>query len=86
MSTDNQLNAFMAFLQYVYGNHCPLEEGEVTMILVLANKYCMSRLKTLCELYISKIVEKASDRSIANGELDVIGEWLSETLELKKYI
>ena len=78
------LDAFMAFLQYVYGDHCPLEEGEVTMIPVLANKYCMSRLKALCELYISEIVEKASDGSIANGELDVIGECLSETLEVKQ--
>ena len=37
-----------------------------------------------CELYISEIVEKASDGSIANGELDVIGECLSETLEVKQ--
>ena len=68
------LDAFMAFLQYLYGDYCPLGEGEVTMILVLANKYCVSRLKALCELYISEIVEKVSDRSFANGELDVIGK------------
>lgn len=68
------LDAFMAFLRYVYGDHCPLEEGEVTAVLVLANKYCMSKLKALCEFYISEIVEQASDSSIATGELDVIGK------------
>ena len=76
------LDAFMAFLRYVYGDHCPLEEGEATTILVLANKYCMSRLKALCELYISEIVEQASDSSITTGELDVIGK--QKIIELKQ--
>ena len=64
----------MAFLQYLYADDCPLEEGGATMILVLANQYGVNRLKALCELRISEIVEEASESSIANGELDVIGK------------
>ena len=69
------VNTFMAFLQYLYTDHCPIEEGEATMILVLANQYCVDRLKALCELYISKTVEKATEVSIANSELNVIGKY-----------
>ena len=65
----------MAFLQYLYTDHCPIEDGEATMILVLANQYCTNRLKALCELYISKSVEKATEVSIANSELSVIGKY-----------
>ena len=63
----------MVFLQYLYGDHCPLEK-EATMILVLANKYGVDRLRALCELYISEVVEKASEESIVDGKLDVIGK------------
>ena len=64
----------MAFLQYLYADDCSLEEGGAAMILVLANQYGVNRLKVLCELRISEIVEEASEASIANGELDVIGK------------
>ena len=69
------LKTFMAFLQYLYTDHCPIEEGEATVIMVLANQYCVNRLKALCELYISKTVEKATEVSIANSELSVIGKY-----------
>ena len=64
----------MAFLQYLYADDCPIEEGGTTMILVLANQYGVNRLKALCELRISEIVGKASESSIADGKLDVIGK------------
>ncbi len=34
----------------------------------------MSRLMSLCELYISKHVERATKHSIAKADVDVIGE------------
>ena len=68
------LKTFMAFLQYLYTDHCPIDEGEATMIMVLANQYCINRLKALCELYISKTVEKATEVSIANLDINVIGK------------
>ena len=55
----------MAFLQYLYTDHSPIEEGEATMILAMADQYCVNRLKALCELHIGKIVEKTSEESVA---------------------
>ncbi len=38
------------------------------------NRYVMSRLKSLCELYISKHVQRATKDSIAKTNVDIIGE------------
>ncbi len=38
------------------------------------NRYVMSRLMSLCELYISKHVERATKDSIAKANVDIIGE------------
>ncbi len=38
------------------------------------NRYMMSRLMSLCELYISKHVERATKDSIAKTNVDIIGE------------
>ena len=43
-------------------------------ILELSNKYVIPRLMALCELYVSKQVEKATARSIAEADVDVIGK------------
>ena len=63
----------MAFLQYLYTDHCPIEEGEVTMILAMADQYCVNRLKALCELHIWETVEKTSEESVA--KLNVVGKY-----------
>ena len=69
-----ELDEFMAFLQYLYTDSCPIEEGGATIILVLANQYGVNRLKALCEQRIKEIVRDASEASIADGKLDVIGK------------
>ena len=43
-------------------------------ILELSNRYVMPRLMVLCELYISKEVERATAESIAQADIDVIGK------------
>ena len=55
----------MAFLHYLYTDHCPIEEGKATMILAIADYYCVHRLKALCELHIVKMVEKTNEESVA---------------------
>ena len=44
-------------------------------ILELSNLYVMPRLMSLCELYVSKEVEKETADSIAQAQVDVIGEF-----------
>ena len=40
---------------------------------MLANQYQVNRLLALCELYISKHVEKAVEKSIKDADINIIG-------------
>ena len=70
---DVTMETFMAFLEYLYTDHSPIEDGDSFGILVVANQYCVPRLLALCELYISKQVERAVQKSIKDAEIDIIG-------------
>ena len=67
------LDTFLAFLEYLYTDHSPIEDGDSLGILELSNQYVMPRLTALCELYISKHVERATSDSIARADVDIIG-------------
>lgn len=71
--TDTPVDNFLALLEYLYTDHAPIEEGDSTGILVLANEYCIERLITLCELYISKEVDRAIANGIEKAEINVVG-------------
>ena len=68
-----RLDTFLAFLEYLYTDHSPIEDSDSVGILELANQYVMPRLTALCELYISKHVEQATSESIAKADVDIIG-------------
>ena len=71
--SDVPLDDFLAFLEYLYTDHAPIEDGDSIGILILSNQYVMKRLMSLCELYITKQVDKACAKSIAEADVDVIG-------------
>ena len=60
-------------MEYLYTDHSPIEDSDSIGILELANQYVMPRLTALCELYISKHVERATSESIAQADVDIIG-------------
>eukprot|EP01102_Stenamoeba_stenopodia_P004108 TRINITY_DN1428_c0_g1_i1.p1 TRINITY_DN1428_c0_g1~~TRINITY_DN1428_c0_g1_i1.p1 ORF type:complete len:703 (+),score=172.21 TRINITY_DN1428_c0_g1_i1:118-2226(+) len=66
------LDSFLPVLEYIYTDHAPIEQSDAVGILMEANKYGLVRLVTLCELYISKIVEKATAESIERAKINVI--------------
>ena len=68
-----RLDTFLAFLEYLYTDHSPIEDSDSIGILELANQYVMPRLTAFCELYISKHVEQATSGSIAQADVDIIG-------------
>ena len=72
---DVSLENFLALLEYLYTDHAPIEKSDSIGILELSNKYVIPRLMALCELYISKEVEKATAESIAQADVNVIGEY-----------
>ena len=66
-------DAYMALFEYMYTAHAPITDNNVVSLMILANQYGMSRLVTLCELYITKLIEKATVDGIAKADVDIIG-------------
>lgn len=67
------MDNFLALLEYLYTDHAPIEEGDGVGILVLADEYCVKRLCNLCELYVTKEVDRQCSKRIQRSEIDVIG-------------
>jgi Rho family protein len=59
-------------MEYLYTDHCPIEETDSVSLLMLANQYVLRRLMSLCELYITKAVDKACAKSIADADINII--------------
>jgi len=71
--SDTPAENFLALLEYFYSDHAPIEEGDSMGILVLANEYCSERLITLCELYISKEIDRAIANGIEKADINIVG-------------
>lgn len=61
-------------LEYLYTDHSPIEETDSIGIMILANQYVQPRLSTLCQLYVTKQVDKACAKSIAEADINIIGK------------
>ena len=70
---DTNASEFLAFLEYLYTDHSPIEEGDSVAILMCANQYTKTRLVNLCELYITKEVDRMCCDKIERSDIDVIG-------------
>jgi len=70
---DTTHECFLALLEFLYTDHAPIEKSDAVGIMTLANRFGMSRLVTLCELYISKAVETATKDDIVKADIDIIG-------------
>ncbi|CAF1620758.1 unnamed protein product, partial [Didymodactylos carnosus] len=71
--TDTSAKCFLALLEYLYSDHAPIENSDGIGILKLAHRFGVSRLVTLCELYVSKSVEVSIERGILKSAMNVIG-------------
>lgn len=71
-TSDTTKEAFSAFLTFLYSAHSPIEDSDSCGILELANLYGVPRLVTLCELYITKEVERATAADIKKSEISVV--------------
>ncbi|XP_064643451.1 rho-related protein racA-like [Lineus longissimus] len=70
---DVSLENFLALIEYLYTDHAPIESGDSVGLLVAADRYFQTRLKNLCELYITKEVDRSVVKNIEKSEIDVIG-------------
>ncbi|XP_021345146.1 rho-related protein racA-like [Mizuhopecten yessoensis] len=64
---------FLALLEYLYTDHSPIEEIDVVGLVVLSDEYGQKRLINLCELYVTKEVDKSVTKNIEKADIDVIG-------------
>ena len=62
----------LAFLEYLYTDHCSIDEGDSVGILELFNEYMVPRLTSLCELYIQDEVDSTTSKSIPLADIDVV--------------
>ena len=60
--------SFLAFLEYLYTAHSPIEETDSVILLVLADEYGQNRLP-----YITKEVDKHVTKYIEKSDIDIIG-------------
>ena len=70
---ETSLDTFLALLEYLYSDHAPIEDVDSVGLLQLADLYCLPRLVNLCELYITKEVERSVSKNIEKSEIDVVG-------------
>lgn len=77
---DGSLECFLAFLEYLYTDHAPIEDVDSVGIMIMADLYRQKRLLNLCELYISKEVDRSVTKNIEKADIDVIGLLLTAQL------
>ena len=52
-------------------------------IMILADRFCLPRLVTLCELYITKKVDSSIQKRVADGTSDVINLLLTSQVHVR---
>jgi len=70
---DTSLPTFQALIEYLYTAHAPISSVDAAALLMLANRFNVSRLVTLCELFLSKVVERETKDDITKADVDIIG-------------
>eukprot|EP00058_Branchiostoma_floridae_P005060 XP_002590548.1 hypothetical protein BRAFLDRAFT_124528 [Branchiostoma floridae] len=66
-------DVFLALLEYLYTDNAPIEDVGPLDILPLADQYGQTRLISMCELYMTKDVDRDTGESIEKSSTDVIG-------------
>jgi Rho family protein len=77
---ETTLEVFLAVLEYVYTDHAPIEDGDAVGILILADQFGLTRLVSLCELYITLAVDRSVSKNIEKSDINVIGLLLNSQL------
>ncbi|XP_021342736.1 rho-related protein racA-like [Mizuhopecten yessoensis] len=74
------VECFLALLEYLYTDHSPIQEVDVMGLIVLADLYDQKGLMNICELYVTKEVDRSVTKRIEQAEIDVIGLLLTSQM------
>jgi hypothetical protein len=61
------------FIEYLYTGHIEINESNSLLLIEYSNKFGISRIITLCEIYLSKWIERETAQGIEKAEVDIIG-------------
>lgn len=64
-------DSFMPLLEFVYTDHAPIEGGDCIGILAAADQYRLPRLVSLSELWVSKMIERATQKDVAKASINI---------------
>lgn len=64
---------FNAVIEFIYTDHCDIDECDPIALLRVAYSLGATRLVTLCELYITKWIDRNVINQIEKSEIDVCG-------------
>jgi len=76
------VECFLALLEFMYTDHSPIDVNDSVGIMVLADEYGQSRLIDICELYITKEVDRSVSKRKKKTEIDVIGLLLTAQVNI----
>merc|ERR1719192_2622620 len=69
---DKRYKAFLGMLQYIYSGHLEIEDSTFQALTVMAFKFNLKRLSSLCEYYMSKFIERKVTNKIAKADVSVV--------------
>jgi hypothetical protein len=61
------------FIEYLYTGHIDISESNVFLLIEYSNKFGITRIITLCEIFLSKWIERETSLGIENAEVNIIG-------------
>mmetsp|Transcript_4259 Transcript_4259/g.6706 ORF Transcript_4259/g.6706 Transcript_4259/m.6706 type:complete len:1197 (-) Transcript_4259:91-3681(-) len=65
--------AVRAVIEFFYTDHAPIADCDAVILLKVADKMGAPRLVSLCELYITKLIDRAVTDQIEKSTVDVVG-------------
>jgi len=84
---DKRCEAFLSMLQYIYSGHLDIEDATFQALTVMAFKFNLKRLSSLCEYYTSKFIERKVTDRIAKAPISVVKLLLqAERFQMKQAV
>lgn len=87
------LDGFVGFLEYLYTDELNFDDHDPIEVLKVANQFCVSRLVTLCEVWLEQKMEialwnskKKSDRAVELVDLIVTAQTHNALQLVSKYL
>ena len=69
---DTHLGSFLALLEFLYTDHAPICDVKGNGLLLIADKYGISKLVNYCEIFIINQLDKLTESSRNNAVEDII--------------